>query len=480
MSTRHEPRSARATVRATRPVGAKVGRERHRGLLSNPRVKSWYDERALSSRLSADVYLRQLGGMAERLRLDPDEMARVAAKDPERLHDLLVRYAADLKASGRLDSYVLKTFDGLRSWLRSRRVKFDEFPRLGKGRNESIQTEVTPAPEQLRTILYGGMSLRGRSSALFMAHSGVRPGVLGSYQARDGLTLGDLPELKLGAEPKFAELPFVVRVPARLSKTRQTYTTFGSRELADTYLAYLKERTERGERLGPKSPVIAADPLGMTRGFAKDTGFLTTKGVVKELHDEIAKHVAAGVKFRPYVFRAYCSTRLLLAEMNGKIPAALREAILGHDGGVASRYHVGKPWGAELLKEAREAYRRAEPYLLTYGLPSESASDRVLRALFRARGATDKEIGELAAKTDEEIAAWIKERGLAVETEKRNEKAVPVDAVPTLLEAGWEFVAPLNGAMAVLRPPTKSRGPSGSSEVGLPSDRAVGPLSPAE
>jgi len=458
MPTRHEPRSARAAIRASRPKGTKIGTERHRGLLENPRVKSWYDERALSSRLSADVYLRQLGSMAERLRLAPDDLARVAAKDPERLHDLLVRYASDLKAAGRLDSYIAKTFDGLRSWLRSRRVKFDGFPRLGKARNESIQSEVPPSPEQLRTILYGGMSLRGRSSALFMAHSGVRPGVLGSYQARDGLSLGDLPELKIGDEPRFGELPFVVRVPARLSKTRQAYTTFGSRELADTYLAYLKERAERGEKLGPKSPVIAADPLGMARGYAKDTGFLTTKGVVKELREEIAKNVAAGVKLRPYVFRAYCSTRLLLAEANGKIPAALREAILGHDGGVASRYHVGKPWGPELLKEAREAYRRAEPYLLTSGLPAESSSDRVLRALFRARGASDKEIDELATKTDDEIAAWIKERGLAVETEKRSEKAVPVDTVPTLLEAGWEYVAPLNGTMAVLRSPSTSGG----------------------
>ncbi len=453
MPARDGPHGAREAVRATRPTTGAVGVERHRALLSNPRVRAWYDERALTSRLSADVYLRQLGSMAARLGLEPDEIAKIAGRSPVRLRTLLVRYASDLKARGRLDSYIAKTFDGLRSWLRSRRVKFDDFPRLGRARNESIQTEVPPTPEQLRAVLYGGMSLRGRSSALFMAHAGLRPGVLGSYQARDGLTLGDLPELKLGAEPKFTELPFVVRVPSRLSKTRKMYTTFGTRELAETFLAYLRERVERGEPLTSRSPAVAADPLGIARGYAKETGFLTTKGVVLELREEIRKNTPVGVRWRPYVFRAYASTRLLVAEANGKIPAALREAILGHEGGVAARYNVGKPWGPELLKEAREAFRRAEPYLLTTGAPTESGAERVIRALLKARGATDDELNSLPSKSPEELDDWIKKRGLSAAPERRPEKAVGVGDVPRLLGEGWTFVASLSPEQVVLRPP---------------------------
>ena len=66
-----------------------------------------------------------------------------------------------------------------------------------------------------------------------------------------------------------------------------------------------------------------------------------------------------------YVLRSYCSTRLMLAEGSGHISRDLREAILGHNGGVASRYNVGKRWGQELLDEARREYARASSFLET-------------------------------------------------------------------------------------------------------------------
>ena len=49
--------------------------------------------------------------------------------------------------------------------------------------------------------------------------------------------------------------------------------------------------------------------------------------------------------------------------------------------------------------------------------------------------------------------AHLKTVGAALGPEKRSEKAVGVGDVPELLEAGWEFVAPLHGSMAVLRAP---------------------------
>ena len=467
MAKRHEPRNARPTVRATRPPSGKVGREVHRHLLADPAIRGWYEERALRSKLSADTYLRQLGGMAQRLQLEPNQIVKLAEKDPDKLHDLLVKYATDLQREGRLDSYIAKTFDGLRSWLRARRSRFDLFPRLSPARSVSLEGERVPTPEELRGILLP-MSLRGQTSALFMAHAGLRPGVLGAYEAKDGLTLGDLPDLTLGPSPDFSELPFAIRVPSRLSKTRKAYTTFGTKELADTFKAYLKERMDRGEELTPRSPVVAADPLGVARGFAKGTGFLTTKGVVLELREGLKAHAPEGVRWRPYVLRAYCSPRLLMAEGAGKIARDLREAILGHDTGVAGRYNVGKTWGPELLREGRSAYKRAEPYLLTTGKAEDSqeAVTRALRLLLAARGvpASQLEGLDLAGKSDEEIVALLKTVGAAIGGEKRAEKAVSVREVPALLEAGWEFVSPLNGEMAVLRaPPASPDAPLGIS-----------------
>ena len=442
---------------------------RHRALLSDPRVKSWWEERSLRSRLTADHLLRVLGRTLERLNLTPEKVIVLAKKDPDRLRNLLIRDAAKLKAEGRLDSYIVKLYQGLGTYLRFNRIEFDGIPHLSPIKGASLVNERVPSPEELGRVLEH-LSLRGRVIALFMAHTGVRPGVLGSYQGESGLTLADLPDLKLekgGAT--FSEVPFVVRVPAHLSKTRVAYLTFGSSQLASTFLEYLSERRKGGEPLGPESPVVASNP---TRGIALRSrkearysrGFLTTKAVIEEIREALQATVPEGVRWRPYVLRAYCSTRLLMAEGAGKITHDLREAILGHDTGVAGRYTVGKRWGEELLQEARASYKRAEPYLLTTGLPSPSTEEIQREAAILLLRAHDPQKSEeevrrmVEGKSGEELVDLLKG---GAPREKRREKAVPVEDVPKLLEAGWDFVSPLNGSMAVLRaPPGASAGPS--------------------
>ncbi len=434
---------------------------RHRALLSDPLVRSWWEARSLRSRLSADQYLRHIGLSLERLNLAPREVLDLARKKPNHLRDLLVRDAAALKHDGRLDSYIAKYFEGLKSLFRFHDVPFDRFPKLSPIRGASLANERVPTPEELGRVL-DRLPLRSRVAALFMAHSGVRPAVLGSYRAEGGLTLADLPDLKLGEKTTLAEVPFLVRVPAELSKTRVSYLTFGSSQLASTLLAYLSERREDGERLSAVSPVLA---VRSTRGIAtfhrKEArfvrGFVTTKAVVEEVGEALRLTAPEGVRWRPYVLRAYCSTRLLMAEGAGKITRDLREAILGHDLGISGRYTLGKTWGEDLLRDGRAAYKRAEPYLLTNGSVTDSseAVTRALRLLLTARGVPAEKLEglDLAGKSDEEIVALLKTVGAAIGPEKRTEKAVAVDDVPKLLEAGWEFVAPLNGSMAVLRAP---------------------------
>jgi len=434
---------------------------RHKALLGDPKVRSWWESRTLRSRLSADQYLRQFGFLLERLGLTPASVVALAKSDPDRLRDLLVRDAAKLKRAGRLDSYISKFHEGLRSYFRFHRVAFDGFPSLSPIKGASLVQERVPTPEELGRVL-DRLSLRSKVCALFIAHAGVRPGALGSYQAEGGLTLADLPDLRLGKRPSFAEEPFVVRVPAHLSKTRTSYTTFGSSQLASTLLAYLADRVESGEKLTPSSPVVAVRP---TRGVASrrrddprfSPGFVVTKAVVGELHDALKSSAPEGVRWRPYVLRAYCSSRLLMAEGAGKLTRDLREAILGHDLGNSGRYTLGKTWGADMLRDARGAYKRAEPYLSTGSAPADSSegATRVIRLLLESRGvpASKLEGLDLSGKSDEEIVALLRTVGAAIGPERRTEKAVEVADVPKLLEAGWEFVSPLNGSMAVLRAP---------------------------
>lgn len=439
---------------------SRVGGGRHRKLLEDSKVRSWYDGRVLRSRVSADTYLRQLGLFVERLELQPNELVAVARSDPDRLRTLLTRLAARQKESKLLDAYIAKSFGGLRSWLEFCHVAFDGYPKLAPVKGQSIASERVPTPEELGRVL-DRLSARGRVSALLMAHSGLRPGAIGSYGGADGLRLQDIPDLKLGKTPEFVANPFVIRVPAALSKTRAAYTTFGTSQLASSLLAYLSQRTERGERLMPASPVVAP---AETRGIARKSqeaarfgkGFLTPKAIVEEIRESLQATTPEGVTWRPYVLRAYCSTRLMLAEGSGKISRDLREAILGHDGGVAARYNVGKRWGDELLKEARSAYKRCEPFLST--TPTKSGADegvnKVLKALLVARGMSESEAAkmDLTEKSEDELKA-IFGKFLSSAVSKPAQKAVPIGEVGALLAQGWEFVSRLDEQSAVVRSP---------------------------
>jgi hypothetical protein len=394
--------------------------------------------------------------------LTPGDIVTLAKSDPDRLRDLLIRDAANLKREGKLDSYISKFLEGLKSYFRFQRIAYDGYPQLSPVKGASLGSERVPSPEELGRIL-DRLSPRGRVIALFFAHSGVRPGVLGSYQGEYGLRLSDLPELELGRKKRrFSSVPFVIRVPADLSKTRVAYTTFGTSQLARVFLTYLDDRARGGESLTTESPVLTGNPVRgvalLSRQSARySKGFLSTKVVVEEIRSALHASVPKGVRWRPYVLRAYCSTRLLMAESAGKVTRDLRESILGHDGGVAARYNVGKRWSEELLDEARAAYKRCEPFLSTETVarPGEDA-DRVLKAFFISRGMSAEDAARLdfSSKTDDELADLFSKLGSArPRTEPSAERAVATSEVPDLLEKGWRFVAPLDADRTILRSP---------------------------
>jgi integrase len=449
----------KATVR--RPISRNA--DRKRALLAEPTARTWYDERSLRSVLSADVDARKLALLLERLKLDPSGIVREAKEDPDRLRSRLVRYASDMKKAGKLDTYIEKTFSGLRSYLAFRRVTFDGFPRLGSAIGTSIANERPPTPEELSRILQR-LSLRGRTVALLMAHSGVRPQVLGSYRGERGLVLDDLPDLDLKTL-SFREQPFVVRVRAELSKPGVAYLTMGSHESAETISTYLSDRREAGEVLKADSPLVAGATEGDLRGAARRRvrqarfrrGFMATGNVTVELARVLHASAGKGERLRPYSLRGFFSTRLMLAEGAGKITRDLREAFLGHDlKSVSRRYNLGKKWGEDVLLEARAAYKRAEPWLLTSGGAATVSAEEIQREaavllLTGFKGKSEADARKLVeGKSGPELADLIRSNA------KPREQAVPVDEVPRLLSDGWEFVSALNGTLAVLRAPLQA------------------------
>ena len=398
--------------------------------------------------------------------LDPEGAVALAAKNPDGLREKLVAYASSLKRSGRTDAYIAKSFTGFRNFLAYRHVEFNGFPKLSPTQGTTLEAERIPTPEELGRVLER-LTLRHRVVALFIAHAGVRPHVLGTYGGETGLTLGDLPDLEISPTPTFKMLPFEIRVPASLSKTRKAYTTFGTQQLAETFLAFLTERAEGGERLDRSSPVIPRARASRLRGAAKmlantKARFQWTSDITEPLGKVLHASQPEGVTWRPYVLRSYCSTRLML----GSMTRDLREAILGHDTGVAGKYTVGKRWGSELLEEARREYEKASEFLETNARPRVNLAAEFRRTLLAVAGMSDEEAAKHVDDSNEELLAILREkltgRGAAQSSPVNGngngnghgvQKPFTLEEAEPLLTQGWTYVANFGPNRVLLQAP---------------------------
>ena len=416
----------------------------HKRLLSDRRLRAWHSEIALRSKLSADTELRHVGLFCHLEGLTPSGLSELGGKDPEKLREILIRYAQGLRRRGRLPSYIAKTFVGIKSWLRFNHVAYEDFPRLKVVPGESLREERVPTQEELRRIL-STYNARGRVVVLFMAHSGVRPGVLAPADGADGLRLGDIRDLSLSPEPSLERLPFHVVVPARLSKTSAEYHTFGTPELADAILAYLAARKARGEELSADSALVTVDPMGAGTKLRErsKTGFIATAVMMRAIRGGLKAILPTA---RTYVFRAYCSTQMVSA----RIDRDVREAILGHSLGVSGRYNLSKKLHPSIVEELRREYAKAVPYLES-GRPKEDRAavlEGVVAALLKEKGVKDDKITEVL---EGKVAGDELERILGSRKAQPVQRVVPMSGVSALLVEGWEFVSALGNDQAVLR-----------------------------
>jgi hypothetical protein len=424
----------------------------HQGLLKDPLVGPWYDESALRSKLTARVNLRRLGLLLHQLDLPSSEMLSLAKQQPELLRSKFVDYAKRMLAEGRVGAYVAKMFSAPRSWFAYHRIPFDGFPKLKVIQGETIREERVPTPQELRRIV-GLYTPRARVVALMMAHAAVRPGVLANIDGTDGLTLGDVKDLRLTPTVEFAKAPFHVVVPARLSKNGHEYHTFGTEELAEAILAYLGERSARGEKLTAKSPLITVEPMGARTRFraGSGTGFITTPKMMETLR----KGLWSVLKARTYIFRSYASTQLWVASNHGKITRDGVEAMMGHNLGVAGRYNLGKKLHPSLIEELREACARCAPYLTTTPSNSESATQaKIAKVMLMGLGYTEEELSSVdfdsldMATFQELVTKKVPPAGSPA-----RQRLVDAEELPRYLEEGWTVVTAVNGHQVVLNPP---------------------------
>ena len=259
-------------------------------LLENPDLRRWHENVARGSRITADVYLRRLGATCERLGRKPGDLLTLKERE---LRDLLLDFVAAEEKKRRAGSYIQSSIKAVKSWLLHNGVKLT-LPIKVKGAQEtpSLREERTPTQDELRRILLSATP-RDRVSCILLAHSGLRPEVLGNYLGDDGLRLADLPELRMkGSKVRFERSPAVIAVRPELSKAAHRYFTFLTEEGCSYVVNYLEERLREGEHLKPETDLI--HPKGVGAGGKK--AFIRTINIGDGVRNAIR---AAGFPWRP-------------------------------------------------------------------------------------------------------------------------------------------------------------------------------------
>ena len=428
----------------------------HTRFRRSPEVIRWNRELSLRSKLTADGYVRRLALFCDIAGISPAELIRRARARPESVRRLLSDYAVAQQERGRSPAYIRKVLYALRSWLDHNGDEFTRLPKVGGRDGLTIENERVPSAEDLRRLL-GVLSARGRVCALLMAQSGVRPGVLGSIDATDGLRFSDLTEFDL-TKLEFGRVPFVVRIRSTRDKIGKGYLTFGGPELAEAILAYAHERVARGETLTTDSPLVGALGPGVGRegkGPKLAGTFVSTKSITEDLREAIHR---SGLSFRPYVLRARFATACLLGEQHGTVTRDVREFWMGHDlGSVQNRYTLGKRLTDETVEAMRSAYERTLPFVSVLQAPRTS-NEEVYKVILEMAGLDGAEVDKLGPLNSEVVLEALhraKEASASADAPAvpGQQKVVDVTAAEAWIAKGWRFVAPLNGSKVVIQTP---------------------------
>ena len=409
-------------------------------------IQRWFDNVARGSSITADVYLRRLKASCQKIGTSPQKLIKM---DEEDLYNTLLDFVGTEEKRGMTGSYIQSSLKAIRSWLSFKRIKIPGKIRVkGAHQTPTLENERVPTQEELRKIFLNSTP-KDRVSCVFMAHSGLRPEVLGNYKGDDGLRIKDLPEMKiLGDEVSFDKIPTMVVVRPELSKTSNRYFTFLSKEGCDYIKEYLEARLRKGEKLNLNSDLI--HPVKAKKQFIRSLNI--GDGVRKSLR-------ASGFPWRPYVLRAYFDTQLLLAESKGKMTHSYRQFFMGHKGDMEARYTVNKGrLTTEMIEDMRESYRKSQSFLQTSSSHNDE-DDFDLKFITRMLRLSRMSEGEIEAldfesMSNEEIWDLLQKRLIGKSpTNGNNQKVVLMNDIEGYIEEGWEYVNSLPGDKVIIRIP---------------------------
>ena len=422
------------------PVRRVAGRP-HKTLLEDPDIRRWHNNLAQGSLITADTYLRRLGCVCDQMKTTPTAISKLKEKQ---LRDILLDFVAQEEKKGRAGAYIDSSVKAVKSWTLHHGLRLTLPVKIrGTTTTPTLKDERTPTQDELRRIFLGANS-RDRAVCVLMAHSGLRPEVLGNYLGDDGLRLRDFPEVKVEkGSVEFPTIPTMLVVRPELSKARHRYFTFIGEEGCSYLKDYLEERVREGEALGPETDLIHPKSFGKS--------FLRTINIGDAARTAIR---APGFNWRPYVLRAYFDTQLLLAESKGKVAHDYRVFWMGHKGSMEARYTTNKGrLPKELIDDMRSAYARCEPFLST--IPTKGAQDsqaNIAKVMLMGLGYTDEDLADKDLLDPQVFQQLVKEKMTSAEP-KPKQRLVGEDELPKYLDEGWTVVAAFGDHRAVLNPP---------------------------
>lgn len=229
------------------------GEGRIRDLLRNKDVERWFKNLQRGSPATADNYARILSRFLAANKLTPSSILKMDAKKRD---DLLADHIDSLLNKGRAGTYVVvykKVIASWLSWNDQHLVKHIKIPMT----RSTTRNDIIPQQVDLKHV-FNVSDAREKVAISFMAFSGVREEVLGSYRGDKGIRLRDLPEVKImNGKLVFDKVPTRVVVIEGLSKTGRPYFTFLGPEGCEYLNDYIQERMNNGEAITPDSAIIS-------------------------------------------------------------------------------------------------------------------------------------------------------------------------------------------------------------------------------
>ena len=421
---------------------------RHKKLLENKKVERWYLNVKAKSQLTSDTYLRNFGLWLEYLDKDPENIIEFARDNFEDFKGSVSDQIRKMESKGTMGSSISTSIKALISYLKF----YNVVVRLGiniknENRNLNAERERIPDKEELSRILRIA-TLRERVSISLMAFSGLRPEVLGNIDGSDGLTIGDILDLKIEkGKVEFNTVPAQIAVKPDLSKIRTRYFSFIGPEGSEYLKEYLETRIANGERLTKDSPVIL--PVEK-QSIDKKNKFLMTVLLLRRIKATITK---AGFDWRPYIFRIYFGTNLDIAESKQYISHPWRMFFMGHKGDIEETYTKREG----MIDEGRNQYDKCLEFIETEkkGIPESKLNEEIKGIkllILKNAGYTDEEIekGNFLSLEVSDLIQKLADKKAKDMNNGNSQKVISAKEVKDYINKGWEYVNTLPGNKEVI------------------------------